>query len=117
MILRKQHLGPTVPVSLSGVATLRIALPATCTTVEIGAALYSHPNALLHFRISTDAELPATTLGNEECAMTHFGVQPINLNPRNQYYLYVLLTDSDGANLPGGDNDRVIILAEREVIR
>ncbi|MEN6370566.1 MAG: hypothetical protein ABFD64_01000 [Armatimonadota bacterium] len=117
MILRKPHIGPTAPVSLVGKSALKVALPTGASNVEIGAALYSHQDAVLHFRISTDANLTATTLANEECSLTFMGSQLINLHPANQYYAYVLLTDLAGANISGGDNDRIILLAEGESIR
>lgn len=117
MILRKQHLGPIAPVSLTGKTALKVALPEGVSNVEIGAALYSHQDAVLHFRISTDANLTATTLVNEECSLTFMGSQIINLHPANQYYVYILLTDLAGVNVTGGSNDRVIFLAEGESIR
>ena len=107
------HVGPTAPASLSGVATLAIALPKH-PCVEVQAVLHSTPGGWVHCRIAYAAALTATSLATQEFVMTNGGAQRLRIvtpTPATQAYLYVFVTDASGASVTCGANDYIAMLA------
>lgn len=104
IITRGCHIGPTAPTSLNGENNFEIELPKS-QRISIQAALFSNPSYVVNFRVAKTSGLTATALDSSEGFISNGGVVELELNPQQQAYLYVLITDMSGAAQSGGAND------------
>ncbi len=112
MVEHTHHTGPTAPISLNAANNFEIELLEGASRVTIQARLFTNKTYLVHWRVAYDTGLDATTLTSAEGFMVHGGAVVINLDPAVQAYLYVLVTDADGAAQNGGVADGLYIAFE-----